>query len=172
MNPLFKIAEVARRYIGVREITMNRSPEIAEFWKYTDYKYGMENREPWCCAAVVAWIQIADKETESFNLRVPPKMAAVKNFLVWAQKPENGCLLFGPNTPEVKPKSGDILIFLPHFSHIAIVAEDYNGSNFVRTIEGNTNGAGSREGDGVYEKTRDLDICGTFVRLPAYPKKA
>jgi hypothetical protein len=40
--------------------------------------------------------------------------------------------------------------------HAGIVVS-INGSN-IETIEGNTDGSGSREGDGVYRRTRKIEM--------------
>ena len=53
----------------------------------------------------------------------------------------------------------------PRLSHIGIVA-GFAGNGMVHTIEGNTNAAGSREGDGCYDKLRSLSFCGSFIRIP------
>lgn len=40
-------------------------------------------------------------------------------------------------------------------AHVGFLDEDFeNGKNTIMTVEGNTNDAGSREGDGVYRKRR------------------
>jgi hypothetical protein len=56
-----------------------------------------------------------------------------------------------PNTTTIKP--GDIFT-LSAASHVGIIKSV--GKTTVVTIEGNTDGSGSREGDGVYERTRTI----------------
>jgi hypothetical protein len=171
-NPLAIVATVALRFVGLRETSKNRGPGIAQFWERTNYKQGDENREPWCCAAAVAIIQIADEESDAFDLVKPPKMASVREFLEWAKDPKNGCQLFTPKdvTKELYPLAGDIVVYLPHLSHIGIISRDYANDGFIKICEGNTNEAGSREGDGFYNKQRRLSFAGTFIRLPAKAK--
>jgi hypothetical protein len=77
-------------------------------------------------------------------------------------------VLFKPNDAKYQPEPGDIVSFLPKLSHIGIVTG--TDGNDVLTIEGNTNSAGSREGDRVARKRRPLGFCGTFIRLPAVAK--
>ena len=168
-NPLAHIAVVGRRYVGLREVTMNKAPFIAEFWKFTNYKEGMQNKEPWCCAATVAIIQIADKETDDFNLAIPPVTASTAELLKWVQNPKHGCINFTPDDVlkgKFTPRAGDIVHYRPHLSHVGLMGQDYNGDGFIRTLEGNTNADGSREGDGFYEKQRRLTFAGSFTRLP------
>jgi hypothetical protein len=55
-----------------------------------------------------------------------------------------------------EPKPGDVFgIYFPDKKRIAHVGfiDDWS-SRSVKTVEGNTNGAGSREGNGVYRKVR------------------
>lgn len=166
-NPLALIADVAARYVGIAfETSKNQGPHLAEFWQKTNYQEGIKNREPWCCAFTVFCIQTADAETTDFNLVKPPKMAACSTFMEWARDPKNGCTVFGPDSA-MKPRKGDVVCYLPRLSHIGVVAEDYAGDGFIRTIEGNTNAEGAREGDGVYRKQRRLNFAGSFVRLPS-----
>ena len=57
------------------------------------------------------------------------------------------------------PKVGDIIIWQrkdkPNLGHTGIVVSVLNENN-IRVVEGNTNGVGSREGDGVYLKNRSV----------------
>ena len=173
MNPRRIIAEVAREYLGLRETSKNQGPHFAEFWRATNYPSGWKNREPWCSAFASFCVQEADRRSEKLELRKAPVFPAVAQWLPWARLPDVGCRVFRSNevTADLKPEAGDIVIFLPKLSHIGIVSEDYDGSGLVKTIEGNTNAAGSREGDGVFEKSRPLDFCGSFIRLPVIPRR-
>ena len=61
-------------------------------------------------------------------------------------------------------KKGDFVVY--EFSHIGIVLEDQSdNSNNIKTIEGNTNEPGRREGDGVYIKTRNCDLVKCYIRI-------
>ena len=60
-------------------------------------------------------------------------------------------------------KAGDIVVFT--FSHIGIAVKDVDSSGYVVTIEGNTNGAGSREGGSVLEKKRHVSIFRSRLRI-------
>ncbi len=172
MNPRAIIADVAREYIGLRETSKNRGPHLEEFWKATGYPDGAQNREPWCSAFAAFCVAEGDRRSPALKLRKPPAFSAVKDWIPWANKPESGCVVFTSDKVQLdryKPEAGDIVVFLPKLSHIGIVAEGYRGNGMVGTIEGNTNEAGGREGDGVFRKVRALSFCGTFIRLPAVP---
>ena len=51
------------------------------------------------------------------------------------------------------------------FSHIGIAVKDIDSSGYVTTIEGNTNGAGSREGGSVLEKKRHVSKIRSRIRI-------
>jgi hypothetical protein len=174
-NPRAIIAQVAREYLGTKETSTNRGPHLAEFWAKTSYPSGATDRQPWCSAFATFCAVEGDRRSPELALRVPPTFPAVAQWLPWARDPKNGCLIFtSADVAQGKqaPMAGDIVIFLPRLSHIGIVAQDYHGTGPVATIEGNTNAAGSREGDGVWVKSRALNFCGSFIRIPAVGKEA
>jgi hypothetical protein len=164
-NPRAIIADVAAKHIGLRETTPNRFAGIDTFWAATNYPDGGKNREPWCSAFASYCVQEADRQSAEIRLRVPPRFAAVRDWLPWARAA--GCIIFSNTSATYMPERGDIVIFLPRLSHIGIVAgfAGLNGRS-VCTIEGNTNEDGSREGDGCYVKRRSLSFCGSFIRIP------
>ena len=51
------------------------------------------------------------------------------------------------------------------FSHIGLAIEDVDASGYVKTVEGNTNGAGSREGGSVLEKRRHVSKIRSRIRI-------
>jgi hypothetical protein len=63
----------------------------------------------------------------------------------------------------VTVKRGDIVIFT--FSHVGIAVGDLDASDWVATVEGNTNDAGSREGDGCYRKRRHISKIRSVIRF-------
>jgi hypothetical protein len=162
-NPRSLIADIAAKHIGLRETTPNRFEGIDQFWAATTYPDGGKNREPWCSAFASYCVQEADRQSAEIRLRVPPRFAAVRDWLPWARKA--GCIVFPSSSTTYTPERGDIVVFLPRLSHIGLVS-GIAGRGIVATIEGNTNAAGSREGDGCYEKFRSLSFCGSFIRIP------
>ena len=70
-------------------------------------------------------------------------------------------LLIKPSS-KTRIRAGDIVVFT--FSHIGLATDDQDGTT-VRTIEGNTDESGSREGGGVYAKTRRLSQIRSIIRL-------
>jgi hypothetical protein len=165
-----KIADIATSQVGQKEATGRNDGSVVR--KYQ----GTTNLEPggwpWC-AAFVCWVireWLKDEKAQKWlNLkhRTPedwrPKTARAWGFDDWAAK--------RPATTEIidrseKAKPGDIVMFT--FSHVGIVVSD-NGKS-IQTVEGNTNGAGSRDGDGVYFKTRSRSLVKAYVRI--HPSKA
>lgn len=163
-NPRELFVTVARRFVGIRESSRNRFPGDVKVWASTSYPDGWKNREPYCAAGVCHVVHIADLESMELDFPNRPKSAAVSGWKTWARDPKNGVQILRPTD---KLLAGDIVSFLPHFSHIGIVSQPVLVGKQIRTIEFNTNDAGSRDGDGIYEKSRPLSICGEFYRLPA-----
>ena len=60
-------------------------------------------------------------------------------------------------------KAGDIVVFT--VSHIGLAIKDIDSRGYVVTIEGNTNGAGSREGGSVLEKKRHVSKIRSRIRI-------
>jgi hypothetical protein len=93
----------------------------------------------------------------------PPRQPSVSRFLDdWAV--HQGCLIFKPSSRVIQAVPGDIVVFT--FSHIGIVESVQPGS--VKTIEGNTNEEGSREGTAVQRKSRSNSAVRRFIRLPVF----
>jgi hypothetical protein len=130
-------------------------------WKDTSYGVeGHANKEPWCATLICHCLAQAAREGWTTAAKSLPKEASVRFFLQWAQK-RPGVEVFKPGSRPLLPN--DIVVFLPRLSHIGIL-ERVEGST-LHTIEGNTNPAGSREGDGVYRKTRALSFPGHIIRF-------
>ncbi len=61
-------------------------------------------------------------------------------------------------------KAGDFVIY--DFSHIGVVVRDQHSlSEDIQTVEGNTNGKGDRDGDGVWAKSRKPSLTKCYVRI-------
>ena len=126
------ILSIARSQIGVREATGKNDGKMVEaYLHYTGNKKGA----PWC-ASFVSWVFAK----AGFDA---PRTA--------------GCsVLFPLSLQTTKPKPavvfGIYFASLKRIGHCGFVEEQKN--NWLSTIEGNTNVAGSREGDGVYRKIR------------------
>jgi hypothetical protein len=126
------ILRIAQAQMGVREATgKNDGIVVEKYLKYTGNKKG----EPWC-ASFVSWVY--------------GKAGFIQPKTAWSPS------LFPLARQTLNPKSADIfgIYFanLQRIGHCGLV-EGTRG-NWIYTIEGNTNLAGSREGAGVYRKLR------------------
>ena len=151
----------AEKHLSVREATgANDGLWVRRYLRVT----GLDEGYPWC-AAFQAYIH------QKAEIPAPRSARVVDWFaqnVVWKRE-------FGARHVEARPGMVGALYYqnIGRLGHIfLIVGED--ASNYY-TIEGNTNGAGSREGDGVYRKIRSkksiaalADYCvapGDFIEL-------
>lgn len=153
-----RIVEIARTQVGIREETKNRGEGIAKYWTATSYLAGYTNREPYCAAFICWLVKEATKDTDiKFSL---PKSPVAYDFEKWgAANTGKGVNMFSNST---MPKAGDIFT-LRTASHVGLVVKAT--ASTITTIEANTDGSGSREGDGVYERTRPISSVRKFVRI-------
>lgn len=153
-----RIVSIAATQIGIREVTKNQGEGIEKYWTATTYAEGFKNREPYC-AAFVCWVireACAGREVP-FSL---PKSPVAYDFEKWAGANAKKGVLMLSNVHT--PQAGDIFT-LSTASHVGLI-KSVNKSMVV-TIEGNTDGSGSREGDGVYERTRTIASLRKIIRI-------
>jgi cell wall-associated NlpC family hydrolase len=154
-----KMVSLAREEIGVSEVDgSNCGPRVDEYkaatWLDADKGW------PWC-AAFICWLVREAIEGEDVSFK-RPRTAGAWDFENWAKQESNrGIELRKPTNEDIK--AGDIVVFT--FSHIGIAVKDVDSSGYVVTIEGNTNGAGSREGGSVLEKKRHVSKIRSRIRI-------
>ena len=154
-----KMVRLAREEIGVSEVDgSNCGPRVDEYkaatWLDADKGW------PWC-AAFICWLVREAIEREDVKFK-RPRTAGAWDFENWAkQQSTNGVELRKPTNEDIK--AGDIVVFT--FSHIGLAVKDADSSGYVVTIEGNTNGAGSREGGSVLEKKRHVSKIRSRIRI-------
>lgn len=143
---LLALPDVYLRELGVRELSgRNDGPRVEAYLAYV----GLAKGNPWC-AAFVCW---SLHEAGMANPRSgwSPDLFPQRR-ICWQRS--SSCK---PLAAKVAlPKRGDVFgIYFPDKGRIAHVGfvDDW-GDKYVVTVEGNTNEAGSREGDGVYRKRR------------------
>lgn len=126
----------------VREIKPNRSPEIDSMNIAVNVPLG----SPWC-GSFVSWVF-------NNNGYLYPHTAWSPNFAL-----KQDCIWQSKRVNTVKLEPGDVATFyysnLGRVGHVEIIY-DYD-DKYIYTISGNTDGAGSREGSGVFKKKRSLD---------------
>lgn len=161
-------AATAEANKGVREVGKNAGPDVEKYL----HCLGMTKGSPWC-AAFVSWCVMSSR-----GLAKPPKWcsgSAVSLFQMSGKKAVKVTPLDVDFKTKVKPGYIWSRAQDPAAASAArkgvwcqghtgiVVAVDAVG---FHTIEGNTNAAGSREGDGVYRKTHkwsDAEIIGKTV---------
>lgn len=157
-----KIVELARKEIGVEEVDgSNCGQRVNEYkaatWLQPDLAW------PWC-AAFVCWLvreamnETGVKQTAGFKR---PRTAGAWDFENWSKNQDNTTWTLKPHNGDIQP--GDIVIFT--FSHIGIAISAPFPDGTVHTIEGNTDERGSREGGGVFRKTRKLSQIRSRIRF-------
>ena len=140
--------------LKVREIGVNRGYWVERFLKAV----GLGPGYAWCAAFLSFCLLKAGRP--DFG---PKKgRAAVRNWKRWAAQNN---LLIGKD----KVARGDIGGWLNsnQTGHIFLIRSVERGDHLTRvgTLEGNTNDAGSREGDGVYKRERLVRDDFFFIRV-------
>jgi len=163
------LVDIALKEVGVREVPINsnRGPRVEEFQKYVGAWLVGSAR----CAAFVAWC---------FGQAYPganpagKQSAAIMGF--WARNKTRGDFVrFLPadvKAGKFKIEPGDLFVLCSdpvkvpkvqsgvikgHTGHVGICDGVMLSATKFGTVEGNTNEAGSREGGGVYHRSRNLD---------------
>lgn len=137
-----EIIEHAERYLHVREITHNRGVEIDSMNVLCNVPLG----SPWC-ASFASWIYYHADYDAPISAWSPSY--AMKKDIIYKKNLKNN----------KKIQAGDAVTFyysnLKRVGHVGIIVKQEG--DYLYTIEGNTNENGSREGDGVYRKKRDIN---------------
>ena len=161
------LVDLARKELGVLEQPKN-SNRGARVQQYQAATWLDGTGWPWC-AAFICWL-VREGLKQYDPLKVPagfkrPETAGAWDFENWATDYKRyGVSRFEATDRRIEP--GDILVFT--FSHIGIAEAAASGTNptsEVRTIEGNTDGSGTREGGGVYRQTRRVSQVREVIRL-------
>lgn len=141
------LIRIANSQLGVKEQAGNRGPRIAEYLRIV----GLGEGYSWC-AGFVSWcVEQTTKQTNHVS----------------ALKYSAGVLAMWNMNKELRvtePRAGDIFImqFSQGKGHTGIIIGVTD--THITTIEGNTNDGGSREGDGVYRRTRPRNTIKGYLR--------
>jgi hypothetical protein len=157
-----QFVQIATQEIGVLEVNAtNCGPRVDEYKSATN----LNPKEPWpWCAAFVCWcvkqtmIARGVLETSTFKR---PRTAGAWAFENWSLAQDNTTNTKKPHRKDILP--GDIVVFT--FSHIGIAISSPDNRGNIRTVEGNTNAKGSREGIGVFLKTRNIATIRSRIRF-------
>jgi hypothetical protein len=155
------LVTVATQEIGTKELgTSNTGVRVNEYKAATDLPPAKS--WPWC-AAFVCWcvreaLKLTGiKESKGFKR---PRTASAWGFEAWSLAQDATTHTKRLHRGDIQ--AGDIVVFT--FSHIGIaIASPVDG--MIKTIEGNTNSAGSREGGAVMKKLRRVEQVRCRIRF-------
>lgn len=146
---LLSLCGIYTAEIGVREQSgRNDGKQVETYLAYVGLKKG----NPWC-AAFVCW-SLGKAGIRNPRSGWSPDLFPARN-VCW-QRSMSLRLKKVAGGEARCPRKGDVFgIYFPDKKRIAHVGfVDSWDDKYVITVEGNTNAAGSREGDGVYRKRR------------------
>ena len=144
------LQDVYLSQLHVREATGNNDGTDVE--KYLA-STGLPKGNPWC-AAFVHWC--------FEQVHIPNKVTA------WSPSAENkDNIIFKMRQFKEEPQTGDVVTF--YYSSLGRIGHTgfYNrriSDVAYESVEGNTNGAGSRDGNGVYRKIRPFNSTYSISR--------
>ncbi len=149
--------QIALGYDGVRETGgNNRGPQVEEFQK----SIGLVAGDPWCAAFICFCIKKA-----AASLGVKPNFQYGGSvYKLWTRNPdlqmadpELNCLfLIDHGLSKKGTRIGHTGFCVGPFPSDPNAYPDEMFLDKIETMEGNTNAAGSRDGDGAYHKSRKL----------------
>lgn len=153
-----KLVALAKKEIGVEEINgTNCGPRVNEYKSAT----WLDSTKSWpWCAAFICWLLREAMKDGSYTFE-RPRTAGAYDFENWCKNQDNSVTLKKPHNGDIKP--GDIVVF--NFSHIGLAIGSPDSAGYVKTIEGNTDGVGSREGGAVLEKRRKISSIRSRIRV-------
>ena len=154
-----KVVLAALSQVGIHEDSRNHGTGIDKYWKATSYPEGYADRAPYC-AAFVCWAVQQAMEFGTYTFK-RPTTAAAWGFEEWSLAQDNSTST--KKKPRGDIKRGDLIVYT--FSHIGIATSAVDKNGHFGTVEANTDGSGSREGDGVYAKTRHIDQVRARIRF-------
>lgn len=136
-----KLVNTAYKYVGVKEATNNNDGKQVEYILSTVH---LKKGNPWC-AALQARIH------DDVNIKNPHSGYSpdwFKTNVVYDKKKMS--------VAKFKAQNGQVFgLYIPskgRIGHVGMIVGEYG--NFYITVEGNTNDAGSDEGEGCYKKLR------------------
>ncbi len=141
-NTRDRVIKTYQGEIGIREETgQNDGQRVEEYL----HAVGQKKGAPWC-AAFVSWVFVQADVTAIRSAWSPSWFPAAN--VVYTRGSA------GNLTPLPADVFGIYFQNLKRIAHVGFIDNWQSNTSFLITVEGNTNDAGSREGDGVYRKRR------------------
>ena len=157
-----EIVRIATAEVGVEEENGSNCGNRVNQYKAATW---LPADQPWpWCAAFVCWVvreamrAARVPETATFKR---PRTAGAWDFENWSRDQDDSTWTLKPAGNDIQP--GDIVMFT--FSHIGIATSAPGRNGYVQTVEGNTDSAGSREGGGVFVKSRHVSKIRSRIRF-------
>jgi len=153
-----QLVKIAKAEVGVEEVNgSNCGPRVNEYKAAT--RLPAKEAWPWC-AAFVCWCVKQAMGDGKFTFE-RPTTAGAWDFENWSRAQDDSTSTKKPAGEDVK--AGDIVVF--RFSHIGIAVSSPDADGYIKTVEGNTDSAGSREGGGVFLKNRKISQVRSRIRF-------
>lgn len=158
------VAQAAESKVGARECGgPNKGEDLAPFFAADNYDPNGsapgDDGYAWC-AAFVCWCVMVAVAGRRITFKRPTTPSAF-GLEAWSLAQDASTWTLKPPGRDIR--RGDIVIF--NFSHVGIATSSAGSDGFFTTVEGNTNQAGSREGDGVYKKRRHVSTVRSRIRF-------
>lgn len=158
------VAQAAESKIGVHESGgENKGAALQPFFDADSYDPNGsapgDDGYAWCAAFVCWCVQMA-VAGRSITFKRPTTPSAW-GMEAWSLAQDNSTWTLKPARRDIK--RGDIVVF--NISHVGIAVSAPDANGYVTTVEGNTNAAGSREGEGVYRKQRHVSAFRSRIRF-------
>ena len=153
-----KLPAIALGEVGTEEVNgSNCGVRVNEYKAATNLPPG--ESWPWC-AAFVDWCvrQAMAGGTYTFQR---PTTAGAWDLINWSLAQDDSTQTKRSPGQDIEP--GDIIVYT--FSHCGIAVGPPDEDGYFSTVEGNTDTAGSREGGGVFRKTRKTSQVKARIRL-------
>ena len=145
------LIQLATIELGTKEIgASNCGPRVNQYKAATNLPPDQE--WPWCAAFVCWLVREALKATGTLETATfrRPTTASAFGLETWSLAQDETTQTSKLPQRDIKP--GDIVVY--NFSHCGIAFTVCDDTGHFLAIEGNTNGAGSREGGAVLKRTR------------------
>jgi hypothetical protein len=155
-----RLVELARREVGIKEVGgTNCGPRVNEYKAATTLPANVP--WPWC-AAFICWLFREAMKGGSYTFQ-RPTTAGAWDFENWSLAQDDSTRT--KRLPGRDIQAGDVVVFT--FSHIGLAIGPPDKHGMVPTIEGNTDGAGGREGGAVLKKSRHISKIRSRIRVMA-----
>ena len=141
----------------------NSGPQVESLYQRSTFLKG--SGFAWCAAFICYLFKTVASKGIPHSFRLP-QTAGAYDFRNWATN--NSSFVEVYKSPFTSILPGDIIIF--NFSHIGLSIGTLKDGR-VDTIEGNTDEKGSREGGGVYKKSRKVSLISTVIRIKYDPNQ-